>query len=85
LIVHAQARAVAASELGCKLCLDERPDTSFSGRWCDGNYDHDDLIPSAYRPDAIAIASSGLEMGASVAYAAPGSATTAARCIVAAA
>jgi hypothetical protein len=32
LIVHPQARAVTASELGCKLCLDERPDTSFGGR-----------------------------------------------------
>ncbi len=85
LIVHPQARPIAASELGCKFGFDERPDTSFGARWNDGSYDHDDLILSVYCPDAMAIASSGLEMGASVAYAAPGSATTAARCIVVAA
>ncbi len=85
LIVHAQARAIAARELGRKFGLHERPDTNFGG-WCrDGGYDHEDLFPVPHRPDAMAIASSGLEMGASVAYAAPGSATTAARCIVAAA
>src|SRR5260370_27348525 len=85
LVVHAQARAVAARELGRKFGLHERPDTSFGG-WCrDGGYDHEDLFLFPYRPDAMAIASSGLEMGASVAYAAPGSATTAATCLVAAA
>ncbi len=85
LIVHPQARPIAASELGCKLGLDKRSDTSFGGRRGEGSYDHEHLICSLYRPDAMAIASSGLEMGASVAYAAPGSATTATRCIVVAA
>src|SRR5713101_3879801 len=64
LIVHTQARPIAASELGCKLGLDKRPDASFGGRCCAGNYAHGDLLP--YRPEATAIASSGLEMGASV-------------------
>jgi hypothetical protein len=33
LIVHPQARPIAASQLGCKLGLDKRPNTSFGGRW----------------------------------------------------
>jgi len=44
LIVHPEARPIAASELGCKFGLDKRPDTSFGGRWCDVPYDHEDPI-----------------------------------------
>jgi hypothetical protein len=85
LIVHSQSRAVAPSELRCELGFDERSYTGFGGRRCGRRYDHVDLMSFLYRPEAMAIASSGLDIGVSLAYAAPGSATTAARCMVAAA
>src|SRR5438309_2351444 len=83
LIVDAQAGAIAPRQLSGKLHLDERTQARLGCRriMCH----HGVQTRAAHRPATTAIASSGPDIGSSTPSAAPGSATTAARCMVAAA
>src|SRR6266702_4176991 len=84
LVLDMQPGAVPACQLGRELGFDERPDAPFCCRKGGGRCSHGHLRV-AEREAARAMASSALATGISAPSAAPGSTTTAARCIVAAA